>query len=81
MVFYISSTLITIVLVAFIIVSIKMIKIESKAINDAIETELKDWSSLQCWNYMQDHKNDKFVIESDRIRFLACKKIIDKRMR
>ena len=56
-------------------------KEENKNINRTINNDLKDWSALQCWNYMQDHKHDKFVTEYDRIKYLACKKIIDKRMR
>lgn len=54
---------------------------ENKLINHVINHDLKDWSSLKAWNYMQEHKHDEEMSDDDRLIYLACKKIIKKRMR
>lgn len=54
---------------------------ENKLVDYIITHDIKDWSGLQAWNYMQEHKHDKYTNKDDRLLYLACEKIIKRRMR
>ena len=73
--------IIALLFVASIATMITVILEENKLINHIINYDLKDWSSLKAWNYMQEHKHDEEMTNNDRLIYLACKKIINKRMR
>lgn len=81
MVSIIAYTIVALLFVIIITIIMTVIIEENKLIDYIINHDLKDWSSLKAWNYMQEHKHDEEMTRDEQLIFLACKKIIKKRMR